>query len=239
MVMSAFQPLRLADSVIAGLEYADLRKDTTYGDIESLCLEARAYGVKTVVVASALVARAVAAIEGEARVACPIAYPFGTQAVEVKVREAQAAIAAGAQELDIAPHFGSLRARRWEDVVEELETIARAARGVTLKLVLETGYLEDDVLERSCMAARDAGYSFVTNTIGFRIVSTQPETMGAASVEAVRRLARVAGQGLGVRAVGGARTPEDVAALRAAGASRVAVFAERGLLATWVKGGHA
>jgi deoxyribose-phosphate aldolase len=222
---------------VPALDYTDLRKEITYGDIEALCLEVRVYGVKTVVVPSGLVARTVRGLDGAANVACPIAYPFGTQAPIVKTREADAALTAGAHELDIVPHFGALRARRWKDVEGELREVARAARTAALKLILETAYLEDDILERVCALARDVGFSFACNTIGFRIVSTQPDTVGAASIEAVERLAHCAGPGMGVKAIGDVRSLDDVAELRAAGASRVAVSAKRGLLASWAKGG--
>jgi deoxyribose-phosphate aldolase len=231
----AISSIELAVSSV--LDYTDLRKEITYGDIEALCLEARVYGLQTVVVPSALVAHAVRGLANSASVACPIAYPFGTQTPSVKAREVDAALSAGARELDIVPHFGALRARRWKDVKDELEEVARAARGATLKLILEIGYLENDILQHVCVLARDTGFSFVANTIGFRIVSIQPETVGAASFGAVERLVRCAGPVLGVKAVGGARTLDDVAELRAAGASRVAVAAERGLLASWAGGG--
>lgn len=237
--MTAAASVRNEVSIFSVVEYADLRKEVTYGDIEALCLEAKTYGVGTVAVASGLVGRAAVALEGAARVACPIAYPFGTQAVAVKAREAEVAVDAGAAELDVVPHFGALRAGRWTHVADELQAVARAAHGATLKLVLEVGALDDQQLEDACRAARDAGFTFVANAIGFRIVSTQPETLGTASVEALRRLVRAAGQSLGVKAVGGAQTPEAVTALRVAGASRVSVSAERGLLRRWNRGGAA
>ncbi len=235
--MSTSLAISSMESAVPVLDYTDLRKEITYGDIEALCLEARVYGLHTVVVPSGLVARAVRGLAGAASVACPIAHPFGTQAPIVKAREVDAALSAGAHELDIVPHFGALRARRWKDVRDELQEVARAARGAVLKLVIETGYLEDDILTSVCALARDAGFAFVANTIGFRIVSTQPETVGAASIGALERLVRCAGSAMGVKAVGGVRTLGDVAKLRAAGASRVAVAAERGLLASWAEGG--
>jgi deoxyribose-phosphate aldolase len=234
--MRTSDPKSLPDAMAETIDYTDLRKDITYSDVEALCLEATVYGLRTVVVPSALVAQAARRLAGAARVSCPIAYPFGTQAAAVKAREAEVAIAAGASELEVIPHFGALRARRWEDAAAELRVVAKAARGATLKLVLEIDLLEPDVLEHACALARDAGFAFVSNTIGFRLVSTQPEMVGSASEETVRRLVRIAGNALAAKAVGGITSLADVGRWRAAGAVRVAVAARRGLLAAWTEG---
>ncbi len=235
--MTAFPLQPLAKPLAEVVDYTDLRKEITYADVEALCLEAAVYGVRTVVVPSALVSRAVRRLAGAARVSCPIAYPFGTQAAVVKAREAEVAVASGAAELEVVPHFGALRARRWEAAAAELETVARAAGGATLKLVLETGILEADVLKRACALARDTGFAFVSNTVGFRLVSTEPGTVGSASEEAIGRLVRWAGGSIGVKVVGGVASIADVERWRVAGATRVAVSAQRGLLASWAEGG--
>jgi deoxyribose-phosphate aldolase len=226
----------LPDALAQAIDYTDLRKEITYADVEALCLEATVYGLHTVVVPSALVPRAVRSLTGACRVSCPIAYPFGTQAAAVKAHEAEVAVAAGAAELEVVPHFGALRARHWQDAAAELQAIAQVARGATLKLVLETASLEPDILERVCKLARDAGFAFVSNTIGFRLVSTQPSTEGSASEEAVRRLCQLAKGTISVKAIGGVTALADVERLLAAGAKRVAVSAQRGLLAAWAEG---
>ncbi|MEW5826088.1 MAG: deoxyribose-phosphate aldolase [Candidatus Bipolaricaulota bacterium] len=218
------------------VDYTDLRKEITYDDVEVLCMEALGFPLRAVVVPSALVRAAVRALRGRVAVSCPISYPFGTQSPSVKAVEAAAAVEAGATELEIVPHFASLRSQRWETTRAELDQIARSARGATLKLVLEATALDAETLRRTCAIALDAGYSFVSNTIGFRLVSTQPETVGAASATAVRDLVGLVPPGLRVKAVGGATSWAEVDQLHRAGAERVAVLAKRGILSLPLEG---
>ena len=220
-----------------GIDYTDLRKELSYADVEALCLEASIYGVRAVVVPSMLVSQTARCLGNSIPLSCAIGYPFGTQAARVKGREAEEAVKQGASELEIVPHFGALRANRWTDVESELRFIRQAAGEATLKLVLEAESLSSAEIERICSMARATGYAFVSNTIGFRTVSTQPGTEGAATVESVKRLAKLSAGLVEVKAVGGVHSLGDLKQLLGAGATRVAVPARRGTLGTWTAEG--
>ena len=80
---------RIPKEVARTIDYTDVRKDMTYGDVERICFEARGQQVGAVVVPSALVHRAAACLAGtDIAVSCYVGYPFGTQAAMVKTREA-------------------------------------------------------------------------------------------------------------------------------------------------------
>ena len=213
------------------VEYTDLRKALTYRDIETMCMEAAQYGLGTVVVPSALVRRAAAYCSGEfPLVATVISYPFGTQSPCVKAREAAIAIEHGARELDVVPHFGSILAERWADVARELSAIRGAASEAALKLVLETGRLSSGQIREACAIAVDNGFKYVANTVGFRLVSTDPDAEGTASASIVVSLRELAGESLAIKAVGGISTLGEVNDLLDAGAARVGISMSPGLL---------
>jgi len=224
------KPPLLPPALAQVIDYTDLRKDLTYGDVEALCLEALVHGIGTIVVPSMLVPRAVACVGAGPVVSCVIGYPFGTQAASVKATEASNAVAGGARQLEVVPHFGALRAGRWQTVADELRAIREASNGATLTLVLETRALDRASVERACALAADLNYTLVANSIGFRTVSTRPETQGAATPEAIEALIRLAGKRIGVKAIGGISTRAEVEALLRAGAARVALEARHGLL---------
>jgi deoxyribose-phosphate aldolase len=213
------------------IEYTDVRKELTYTDIDRICLEAHENRVASVVVPSALVRRAAACLAGSGvPVGCYVGYPFGTQAPCVKAREAEIAVEHGASEIEVVPHQGTVRAGRWAEVEAELSTVRRAADAATLKVVVEASYLTDEELSSVARLAVEAGYSFIANTAGFRVVSTQPDTQAAATPETVARLIRAANGQIGAKAIGGIRTAANIARLLEAGITRVAVCAEPGLL---------
>ena len=223
--------LRIPDQPARAIDYTDVRKGITYADVERICLEARHHRVGAVVVPSALVHRAAVCLaDVDVAVACYIGYPFGTQAVGVKAREAEVAVAHGATEIEVVPHYGAVRAARWEQVEVELHTVRGTIETATPKLVVELSYLSDDELTTIARIAADAEYALIANTAGFRIVSTRPETEAQATPEAIERLVRAAGGRIRPKAVGGIKTYAEVVRLLEAGAARIAVDAEPGIL---------
>jgi deoxyribose-phosphate aldolase len=223
--------LRIPGRHAHAIDYTDVRKEITYADVERICLEARDHQVGAVVVPSALVHRAAVCLaDVDVAVACYIGYPFGTQAAGVKAREAEVAVAHGATEIEVVPHYGAVRAARWEQVEVELHTVRGTVETATPKLVVELSYLSDDELTTVARIAADAGYALIANTAGFRIVSTRPETEAQATPEAIERLLRAAGGRIQPKAIGGIKTYAEVVRLLEAGAARVAVNAEPGIL---------
>jgi len=217
--------------ISTSIEYTDLRKTITYRDVETMCMEAALYGFGTIVVASGLVQHAASCCPSDGpSIATILSFPFGTQAASVKAREAAVAVEHGAYELDLVPHFGAIFAERWNDVGKEFAEIRRASGPATLKLVLETGRLSSAQIHEVCAIAADNGFDYVTNTVGFRLVSTDPNAEGSASVQTIRTLHDLAGDSLGIKAVGGVTTLLAVNDLLNAGAQRVALNVLPGLL---------
>ncbi len=108
---------RISADLARAIEYTDLRKDITYADVERLCLKARSIGCACVVVPSILVPLAVQCVSGSSvGIGTLIAYPFGTQATNVKTKEVEVAVSQGATEIEAIPHYGTLRAGRWPEM---------------------------------------------------------------------------------------------------------------------------
>jgi len=227
---------RIPQDLARAIDLTEVRKDLTYSDVERACFEARSHGVASLVVPSALVRRAAVCLSSsDIAVACYIGYPFGTQAANVKAREASVALEHGAREIALIPHYGTIRAARWSNVKAELKTVRRAAKAAMFGVVVEVAYLSDEQLSRFASVAADAGYALIANTAGFRTVSTQPDSQAAATEETVARLARAGGGRILPKAVGGITTRSDVARLIEAGAARVGVDAAPGLLRRWAE----
>jgi len=217
--------------IASAIEYTDLRKAITYRDVETMCMEASINGFGTIVVPSALVRYAASCTAGGGpSVTTVLSFPFGTQAASVKAREAAVAVEHGACELDVVPHFGAILAERWDDVREEFGEIRRETGSTTLKLVLETGRLTSTQIRDTCDIAASNGFEYIVNTLGFRLVSTDPNAEGAASAQIIRSLRDLAPDSLGIKAAGGVTTLQAVSDLLDAGAQRVAINVSPGLL---------
>ena len=97
----------------------------------------------------------------------------------------------------------------------DIRAVAEAtrARSAILKVILETGLLNDTEKAVACRIAQSAGADFVKTSTGFG-----PK---GATVEDVVLLRRAVGPHMGVKASGGIRTLEDLRKMVAAGASRI------------------
>lgn len=219
--ISATAGVRRVDPSLAALvDHTLLKPEATREDIRRLCQEARRFGFASVCVNPFWVSLAACELRGSAVKVCTVAgFPLGATLTEIKRAEAEAAIAAGAQEVDMVMNIGALRSGDWETVYEDIRAVAEAChrRGALLKVILETALLEDAQKVAACVLARLAGADFVKTSTGFG--------PSGATVHDVALMRLVVGPDMGVKAAGGIRTAEDFERMVAAGATRIGASA--------------
>lgn len=185
--------------------------------IQQGCDQARHYGFAGLCVASRWVeqARQRLPLARSGRGSGPllvavVGFPFGAVPAAVKRAEAEAAAAAGADELDVVPDFGALADRDSARVLDELSALCEL--GLPVKVTLEAGRLDPEALALLVEISIDAGARFLKSGAGFG----PPVT--AALVAQLRDLAR--GRA-GIQASGGISGLDQALELVEAGASRL------------------
>jgi deoxyribose-phosphate aldolase len=94
----------------------------------------------------------------------------------IKVTEAKMAVDAGADEIDIVIPIGTFLGNDFERVADEIREIKGAIREKQLKVIVESGLLEDyEQIFRASMIAMDAGADFIKTSTGKTPVSATPE----------------------------------------------------------------
>ena len=202
--------------VAALIDHTLLKAQATEADIRRLCQEARQYEFAAVCVNPYWVPLATRELAGSpVHVATVAGFPLGANATRTKVTEAEAAIAAGAREIDMVLNIGELCTGHLDSVRADIVAVVAAshARGALVKVILETALLNDDQKTAACNLSQQAGADFVKTSTGF-------STHGATAHD-VALMRRVVGPDMGVKASGGIRTLEDLEAMRAAGANRI------------------
>jgi deoxyribose-phosphate aldolase len=176
------------------------------------CEEARHFGFAGVCVASRWVeaARQRLPVGGPVRLVSVVGFPFGAVPLAVKRAEAEAAAAAGADELDVVPDYGALADRKGAALLDDLAAITDL--GLPVKVILDMGRLDPEALALLVEVSIDAGARFLKTGSGFG------EAVTAAQVERLRTLAR--GRAA-IKAAGGIRELEHALALVEAGAVRL------------------
>jgi deoxyribose-phosphate aldolase len=152
------------------------------------------------------------------KVCVVVGFPFGAVTGEAKAQETRIAQGDGAQEFDMVLNVGAMKSGHHEVVLRDIESVVRAAGfNGTVKVILETAYLNDEEKTLACQLAVRAGAHFVKTSTGY--------APGGATVEDIRLMRSIVGPKVGVKASGGIRDAEVAARMVQAGASRIGASA--------------
>ena len=210
----------------AMIDHTLLKPEATPQQVEQLCREAVEHGFAAVCINPLYVPLAAELLAGAGPVVCTVIdFPLGAGSAADKARQAEAAVAAGARELDVVQPIGLLKAGRHREVVDHLHGVVAvaAAAGALVKVILETGLLTPEEIDQACRLAVEAGAHFVKTSTGFGA--------GGATEEAVRRMRAAVGPRVGVKASGGIRDYATACRMVAAGANRIGASASLAILA--------
>ncbi|GLY03415.1 MULTISPECIES: deoxyribose-phosphate aldolase [Actinoplanes] len=137
------------------------------------------------------------------------AFPSGQAPLEVKLADTRAAVAAGADEIDMVISRGAFLAGDYRAVSDEIVAVKQAAGDAHLKVILETGELATyDNVRRASWLAMLAGADFIKTSTGkVAVNATLPITL--VMLEAVRDFRDRHGRQVGVKPAGGIKTTKD------------------------------
>ncbi|HOL17072.1 MAG TPA: deoxyribose-phosphate aldolase [Bacillota bacterium] len=204
----------MTEKLSAYIDHTNLKPEATTEDILKLCAEAARYEFAAVCVNPCHVQTAVKALQGTpVKVCTVIGFPLGATTTAVKAFEAGEAVAAGAAEVDMVINIGALKGGDEAYVQADIAAVVEAARGRTVKVILETALLTAEEKVLACRLARRAGAHFVKTSTGFG--------PGGATVEDIMLMREAVGPDLGVKASGGVRTRQAALQMINAGATRI------------------
>ncbi|MCU0770268.1 MAG: deoxyribose-phosphate aldolase [Verrucomicrobia bacterium] len=196
------------------IEHTLLRPDATARDIETLCAEARQHRFRAVCVNGCWVPWARHHLDDtDIKVVSTVGFPLGAMDADAKRFEAEAAIDAGAQEIDMVLNIGRLKDGDTQYVLRELRDVVEAADERPVKVILEACLLTREEKLRACGWILDSGAKFVKTSTGF--------SRAGATVEDVQLLRGAVGDKFGVKASGGIRDTPTALAMIEAGANRI------------------
>jgi deoxyribose-phosphate aldolase len=201
------------------VDLTTLEGQDTHGKIRSLCAKAvrpdptdpSCPRVAAVCVYPDLVPVAVEAVAGSGVKVASVAtaFPSGRASREVKLSDTKAAVAAGADEVDMVIDRGAFLSGHYLQVYDEIAAIKEASGDAHLKVILETGELATyDNVRRASWLGMLAGGDFIKTSTGkVSPAATLPVTL--VMLEAVRDFREDTGRQVGVKAAGGIRAAKD------------------------------
>ncbi|WNR46369.1 deoxyribose-phosphate aldolase [Paenibacillus roseipurpureus] len=204
-----------AKEMASYIDHTLLKADASTAAILTLCEEAAKHQFFSVCVNSQFVATAAKALEGTGvKVAAVVGFPLGASLSEVKAFEAAKAVDNGAAEIDTVLPIGLLLEGQLDAVRTDIKQVVDAVKGKAIvKVIMETGFLNDEQKIAACRLSEEAGAHFVKTSTGFG--------PGGATVEDVRLMRQNVSSTIGVKASGGVRDAATALAMIEAGATRL------------------
>lgn len=200
------------------IDHTLLKADARAEDIRRICAEAVRYGFASVCVNSFWVPLVKEELGDSGVKACTvIGFPLGAAATAAKVAEAEEAVRAGADELDMVINIGALKSGDIDTVRKDIAAVVAVAGERLVKVIIETCLLNDDEKRLACKLAVEAGAGYVKTSTGFGGAgATEPD---------VRLMRETVGPKIGVKASGGIRDAATARRMLAAGATRIGASA--------------
>jgi len=219
------------------IDHSLLHPTLTDQELAEGCQLALRYRVASVCIKPYAVSLAKEILAGsDVSVGTVIGFPHGNSCVDVKLKEAEAALADGAVELDMVVNIGKVLSRDWLYVSDEIRSLNDlvVSQGALLKVIFENDFLTDDTFKsKLCEICNTHAVAFVKTSTGYGFVKRENGMYSYAGATdhdlALMRKECVAS--IQVKAAGGIRTLDDVLRVQALGVTRVGATATEAILA--------
>ncbi len=198
-----------ARHAISLIDLTDLSDDHAPDGIDALCSRAAEYGTAAVCVWPEYVARCVELLDGtDVGIATVVNFPKGNQQTGVVLDQALTALSDGATEIDLVLPYKMFRNGDVKPAASLIEAVGDiiAPPGI-LKVILETGELDDEMIRGAAELAVGLGADFIKTSTGKTDVSA---TLGAARI--MLEVIAAADRAVGIKPSGGIRTYGDAVA---------------------------
>jgi len=209
------------------IDLTTLNGDDTEGRVRRLCAKARqpvradilaaldvpSHSITTgaVCVYHRYVAAAVDALRGSGIPVAAVStgFPAGLIPHPLKLKEIDASVADGAQEIDIVVTREHVLTGNWQALYDEVRDFRAACGEAHLKAILATGDIQTlSNVARASMICMMAGADFIKTSTG-KISPAATLPVALVMFEAIRDFERVTGRVVGMKPAGGIRTAKE------------------------------
>lgn len=197
------------------IDHTLLKPTATQEEIKTLCSEALKYQFFSVCVNSCYVPLAKQILENSTVKVCSVVgFPLGAMSTAAKVEEAKNALKNGADEIDMVMNIGFFKSGDFTAVAHDIKAVKQIMPKNTLKVILETCYLNDKEIIKASELAIANGADFIKTSTGFG-------TGGATIKDVKLMLNSIQNHAVKVKASGGIRDTQTALEYINLGVSRL------------------
>ncbi len=199
--------------VLSSVDHTLLSQSATIEDIRTLCDEGICYGCASVCIPPSYVKFAKDYVGDAISVCTVIGFPNGYMTTAVKCFEAQDAVNNGADEIDMVINIGLLKDKKYDKVLEEINSVKKACNGKLLKVIIETCLLTEEEKIKMCEIVDSSDADYIKTSTGF--------SNGGATFDDIELFARNISDRKKIKAAGGISSLDDAEKFLNLGASRL------------------
>lgn len=202
--------------LLSHVDHTLLKAAATYDEIKEICEDALKFNTASVCIPPNYIAR-VHKDFPNLNICTVIGFPLGYSVKVAKIAEAKAAVADGANEVDMVINITDVKNKLYDQVYEEIVDIKNAVKekdnSKILKVIIETCYLTDEEKIKLCEIVTKAGADYIKTSTGFG-------TKGATH-EDIKIFKEHIGPNVKIKAAGGMSDLEDMRKYLEEGADRL------------------
>ena len=209
------------EQIAKTIDHSVLKPDFKTSDVEAGAKVAREYDVASYCIRPMDVPLAAKLLAGSNVPVCTvIGFPHGTTTSATKAFETADAVRNGATEIDMVINISALLSGNYELVEADIRSVVESAAktavevgvSVSVKVIFETSYLNDELIVKACELTEAAGADYVKTSTGF--------SSEGATVHNVRLMKQTVGDRLKVKSSGGVRTLDQLCDFMDCGVTR-------------------
>lgn len=195
------------------IDHSLLKPEMTRDEVQAGCEIAKKYNVASVCCKPSDVKFCAELLKGtDVLIGTVVGFPHGSNTTEVKVLETKQAVTDGATEIDMVINIGHLKSGLLSEVLADIKAVVDAARGHTVKVILENSYLTDDEKIVACKLSEAAGAHYVKTSTGYAPTG--------ASIADIKLMKASVSSSVKIKSAGGVRTLDSLMEYLDAGISR-------------------
>ena len=201
------------NKILERVDHTILSQTATLDDIYAICDDGIKYRTASVCIPACYVKEAKEYVGEKIKICTVIGFPNGYSTTRSKCFEASDAVINGADEIDMVINIGRLKAKQYDDVLDEINLVKKSCGDKTLKVIIETCLLTDEEKIKMCEIVSKSNADFIKTSTGF--------SLNGATEKDIRIFKENIKNGKKIKAAGGITSLEDASRFIELGADRL------------------
>ena len=199
--------------ILSKVDHTLLSQSATWDEIRQICDDGVKYSTASVCIPASYVKQAKEYVGDTLKICTVIGFPNGYSTTAAKCFEASDAVENGADEIDMVINIGWLKDKKYDCLLDEINSVKAACKGRLLKVIIETCLLTDEEKIEMCKIVSRSDADFIKTSTGF--------SMGGATFDDIALFKANVEGGTLIKAAGGISSIADAEKFISLGADRL------------------